>query len=716
MESLLSAIVWGTVGVFYEASVYLLIGFFVAGLLHVYLPSDLIARHLGRNDARSVGLAALFGAPIPLCSCGVLPAAASLRKQGAGRAPLVSFLISTPETGVDSVALTYGLMGPVMAVVRPVVAVVTALVAGIASIGVREDETAPGSSAEALSDDVCADPACDDASAPGAGQDTCDETCAPDAAASAAASSPARRFFHSLEYGFTSVLDDIALSLLVGMLLTGVLSGLLPDNFIDEVLGWGSGIMPMLAMIVLGLPLYLCASASTPVAAALMVKGLSPGAALVFLLVGPATNLATMTVVGQLLGRRLLGVYLGAIILVSLMAGLLVDATLADSIQVAGFGDLGQDADAIFMLKALSAVGLVLLLLRSFKRRGYRTVWRDAADQLLQTGRALKAFRPGNLLRGPVLAAAAVIAALASIPAFTLVVEPGQRGVIQRFGRVAAPDLEPGLYFHLPAPFGRGTAVDVGLVRQVAVGFRGSVNGRRQVVDEQAFYLTADANVIDIRAVVQYRVRDPAVYALGVEETPAVVLGLARRELVSLLSRKPIDRIYTVDRRGTERELRDRLARRLASLGIGSEILDVRLLDVHAPGRVHDAFRDVASALEDRQRDIHVATGAATQSTTAATGEAERITQRAEGRAVREMRRAEGRSAAFRDTAAVHRASPGVTEARLYLETLERSLELPRKYIYMPEADGGGDVDLWIGAPSSDFLNLGAPEPRSGQR
>ena len=709
MESLLSAIVWETVGVFYEASVYLLIGFFVAGLLHVYLPADLIARHLGRNDARSVGLAALFGAPIPLCSCGVLPAAASLQKQGAGRAPLVSFLISTPETGVDSVALTYGLMGPVMAVVRPVVAVVTALVAGIASIGVREDETASGSSSPALSD---ADATCDDACAPGAGQDPCDETGAP----GAAPPSPAHRFFHSLEYGFTSVLDDIALSLLVGMLLTGVLAGLLPDNFFDEVLGWGSGIMPMLAMIVLGLPLYLCASASTPVAAALMVKGLSPGAALVFLLVGPATNLATMTVVGQLLGRRLLGVYLGAIILVSLMAGLLVDATLADSIQVAGFGDLGRDVDTIFALKALSAVGLVLLLLRSFVRKGYRTVWRDATEQLLQTGRALKAFRPGALLRGPVLAAAVAIAAVASVPAFTLVVEPGQRGIIQRFGRVVAPALEPGLYFHLPAPLGRGTAVDVGLVRQVAVGFRGSVNSRREVVDEQAFYLTADGNVIDIRAVVQYRVRDPAVYALGVEETPAVVLGLARRELVSLLSRKPIDRIYTVDRRGTEQELRDRLARRLASLGIGSEILDVRLLDVHAPARVHDAFRDVASALEDRQRDIHVATGAATQSTTAATGEAERITQRAEGRAVRETRRAEGRSAAFRDTAAVHRANPAVTEARLYLETLERSLELPRKYIYMPEAGGGGDVDLWVGAPSADFLNLGAPAPRSGEK
>ena len=669
MESLLSAIVWETVWVFYEASVYLLIGFIVAGLFHVYLPANLIARHLGRNDVRSVSLAALFGAPIPLCSCGVLPVAASLQKQGAGRAPLVSFLISTPETGVDSVALTYGLMGPVMAVVRPVVAVVTALVAGIASIGIREDETDRHPLPDTVSDGARAQE--------GTGQDTCDETRAPDEAAP----SRARRFLHSLEYGFTSVLDDIALSLVVGMLLTGVLAGLLPDNFFDGVLGWGSGIIPMLAMIVLGLPLYLCASASTPIAAALMAKGLSPGAALVFLLVGPATNLATMTVVGQLLGRRRLGAYLGAIILVSLIAGLLVDATLADSIRVVAFGDIGQDSDMFFALKALSAVVLVLLLLRSFVRKGYRTLWRDAAEQLLQTGRAFTAFHPRNLLRGPVLAAALSIAALAVIPAFTLVVEPGQRGVVQRFGRVVAANLEPGLYFHLPAPFGRGTAVDVALVRQLGVGFRGAVNGARRVIDEQAFYLTADANVIDIRAVVQYRVRDAAVYALGVEETPAVVLGLARRELVSLLSRKPIDRIYTVDRRSTERELRDRLARRLSALGIGSEILDVRLLDVHAPGRVHDAFRDVASALEDRQRDVHVATGSATQSTVAAAGQAERITQRAAGRAVREVRLAEGRAAGFRETAAAHGESPSVTEARLYLEAMERSLELPRKYV-----------------------------------
>ncbi len=693
MESLLSDIAWETIWVFYEASIYLLVGFFVAGLLHVYLPANLIARHLGRNDARSVGLAALFGAPIPLCSCGVLPAASSLKKQGAGRAPLVSFLISTPETGVDSVALTYGLMGPVMAVVRPVVAVATGLIAGIASMGVKEDpEGAPPG-----------DVACDDGCAEsGAHEDSRDH--------GDAAPGTSRRFLHSLEYGFSSVLDDIALSLLIGLVLTGILAGLLPDGFFTDVLGWGSGLIPMLAMIVVGLPLYTCASASTPIAAALMAKGLSPGAALVFLLVGPATNLATMTVVGQLLGRRHLGVYLGAIVLVSLAAGLLVDATLADFIHVAPFGDPGQDGDILFALKALSAVGLALLLLRSFRRKGLGATWRDAATQLRQTGRALRALRPGNVLRGPVLAGTLVIALLAAIPAFTLIVGPGQRGVIQRYGRVVAADLEPGLYFHLPPPFGRGTAVDVALIRQVTVGFRGGVNGARPALDEQAFYLTADGNIIDMRAVVQYRVTDPAVYALGVEETPAVVLGLARRELVSLLSRKPIDRIYTVDRRPTERALRDHLARRLAVLGIGSEILDVRLLDVHAPGRVHDAFRDVASSLEDRQRDIHVATGAAKQSTAAAAGEAARITERAEGRAVREVKRAEGRAAAFRATAAVHATSPTVTEARLYLETLEDSLELPRKYIYMP-GTGGGDVDLWVGSPSMDFRNLGAPEP-----
>ena len=258
--------------------------------------------------------------------------------------------------------------------------------------------------------------------------------------------------------------------------------------------------------------------------------------------------------------------------------------------------------------------------------------------------------------------------------------------------------------------------MDVALVRQLGVGFRGAVNGARPAIDEQAFYLTADANVIDIRAVVQYRVRDAAVYALGVEETPAVVLGLARRELVSLLSRKPIDRIYTVDRRSTERALRDRLARRLAALGIGSEILDVRLLDVHAPGRVHDAFRDVASALEDRQRDVHVATGSATQSTVAGRGSGRNASRK--GRRAGPCARSvwpRGRAAGFRETAAAHGESPSVTEARLYLEAMERSLELPRKYVYMP-GGGGGDVDLWVGAPAVDFMDLGAPEPRGGHR
>ena len=370
MESLLSGIVWETLGVFYEASVYLLFGFFVAGLLHVYLPADLIARHLGRNDFRSVGLAALLGAPIPLCSCGVLPAAASLQRQGASRAPLLSFLISTPETGVDSVALTYGLMGPVMAVVRPVVAVVTALIAGIVSMGVKED--ADGAAAAQVScHDTCAD-------AEAAPTDSCDEACAPGGAVAPGG----RRFLHSLHYGLSLVLDDIALSLLAGMLLTGILAGLLPDDFFAQVPGWGSGLVPMLAMIVVGLPLYLCASASTPIAAALVAKGLSPGAALVFLLVGPATNVATMSVVGRLLGRRHLGVYLCVIVLVSLAAGLLVDATLAGAIHVVPFEDLGQDSDVIFALKALSAVALVLLLLRSFVRKGLRESWRETTGQL----------------------------------------------------------------------------------------------------------------------------------------------------------------------------------------------------------------------------------------------------------------------------------------------------------------------------------------------
>ena len=680
-----------TLRVFYEGSFYVLLGFVIAGMLHEFLPKRLIARLLGTENPRSVVAAALFGAPIPLCSCGVLPAAAALRHKGAGRSATLSFLISTPETGVDSIALTYGLLGGVMAVIRPVVAVVTAVIAGFISLLIPEDASGAPEQLETSHSHH--------------GHDD-------DLIGEGARGGPLKvRMKRAMRYGFGTLLDDLGFWLAAGFLLTGVLSAALPEDFFATTLGLGSGVLPMLLMILLGVPLYLCASASTPVAAMLVAKGLSPGAALVFLLVGPATNAATLAVVGHLMGARRLRIYLGSIIVVSLAAGLLVDALAADVVRAATTSALGSMEPEIFgPIKSASAIALIILLIRSGMRTRFADARRDVLVQLKRVWTLAQGLELRTLTRPPVLGTLAVLTLLALLPTGVLVVEPGHVGIVQRFGRVVRSDLGPGLHLHWPAPVGRGFSVDVERVRQVNVGSGGEVASRASgVVEDPTFYLTADENVIDVTAVVHYRVSDPARFALGLEQSDALVRSAARRDLVRIAAATPIDRLYTTDRRATEQALREAVSADVEELGVGIDIVDARLVNVHAPPSVHDAFRDVASSLEERTREIHVGNAYATETTVNATGEAAELRARARADAVRVSELARGSTEAFSALASAHRRSPSATETRLYLETLERALAAPKKYVH-GAAGSGGEVDLWIGGAAARPVELAAPE------
>jgi membrane protease subunit HflK len=269
---------------------------------------------------------------------------------------------------------------------------------------------------------------------------------------------------------------------------------------------------------------------------------------------------------------------------------------------------------------------------------------------------------------------------------------------VQNFGRVTATDLEPGLYFHLPPPLGRGTAVDVARVREVNIGFRGPTGGLRSGISDQAFYLTADENIIDVRTTIFYRVSDATRFALGTESAEDIIRAVARRQLVEVIGGRSIDLLYTTDRRATERALAAAVRDSVTESAIGCEILDARLLDVHAPSDVHDAFRDVSSALEDKQREIRTADGYAAATRAEAGGEAKATVSRAQAEAYAEVQTAEGRAAAFSGLAAAYKRAPSVTGTRLYLETVERTLPAVRKYIN-GAADRVGDIDLWIGAP-----------------
>jgi len=288
-----------------ESALFVLFGFFVAGFVKAFLPDEIVARHLGRNSVGSVIKASLLGIPLPLCSCGVIPAAIELRRQGAGKGASAAFLISTPESGVDSIAITWALLDPIMTMVRPVAAFVTATVAGL--LINRLPEEAPTWNNEKA----------------GCG---CQSGCGREAIINSGRSFW-RRVKDGLAYAFGDLLGDIGRWLLLGIAVAGTISWALPDDFLAVHLG--SEGLSLAAMLVAGVPLYICATASTPIAAALVLKGLSPGAALVFLLAGPATNAATVTVIGRYWGRRVTGIYLVSIAVCALSLGWLTNRLYA---------------------------------------------------------------------------------------------------------------------------------------------------------------------------------------------------------------------------------------------------------------------------------------------------------------------------------------------------------------------------------------------------
>jgi len=282
-------------GMLVEAAPYIWVGLVVAGLLHAWIPQEWILSQLGGRGARSVWKAALLGAPLPLCSCGVIPMTVSLRKRGAGRGATLSFLISTPETSADSIALTWAMLGPAWAVIRPVAAVLTAVGTGLLA-NLFPDDARPGS------DEDCA-------------------CCGPSQALDARRPSGWVRVWRFL---FRELLPDIGGWLLLGLLASGLIVALLPPDFLSNLPG--GALVQMFAALLIGIPLYICASASTPLAAALLMKGMAPGAAVVLLLAGPATNLASAMVIARQLGRTGTIIYLGGVAVGSLLAGLAVQA------------------------------------------------------------------------------------------------------------------------------------------------------------------------------------------------------------------------------------------------------------------------------------------------------------------------------------------------------------------------------------------------------
>ena len=678
--------------IFYESSVFILLGFTLAGVLHEFVPMKLVASRLGKPGFKSVIWATVLGAPLPLCSCGVLPTAAALRRKGASKPAVASFIVSVPETGVDSIAVSYGLMGPIMAVYRPIVAVVTALAAGIACLFITRDE--PDDADTDVLDEIEEH---DHDHAHGHSHDHGDGhshgvTSSKKSAGHAKQRSSAyirwsERLARMAGYGFRTVLDEVAFWIVSGLIVTGILMALLPDDFFSTTLGLDSGILPMLLMAVIGVPLYTCASMSTPIAAGLITTGLSPGAALVFLLAGPATSIASLSIVGKLLGRRSMAAYLLSILVVAIGAGLLLDMFAAEPIRAATVQTFNApDGDIEQAFKVLCALIFLGMFIDSVGRKSYREPLHDIRKQ----GRLLKAGL--SHVRSLGYGFAALLLLLAAIPAVTLRVDPGQNGMILRFGKVIEPALEPGLHFHLPWPIDSTRIVDVEEIREIFIA------------TTTTEYLTSDENVIALTSAIQYRINDAYAFEFRGEKNVDLLRDLASRILVQEALSRQIDDIYTTERSTVERDYSEALAREISAQNLGFELVEARLEHVHAPESVHDSFRDVSSALEDRQKSKFEAESQAIEMVTDARGRRAESVSIAEGDANARIKIAEGLAASFLPQAETISREPEIGRYRLRLEAIERSFQQPRKYLNTVEGSQG--VDLWIDPEKEDVIKF----------
>ncbi len=330
-----------------EMSPYILLGFLIAGLLHVFVKPSAMSRHLAGGGLKPVVKAALFGIPLPLCSCGVLPTAVALRRQGASKGATTSFLIATPQTGVDSIAATYSLLGLPFAILRPVAALAGAALGGAA---VDRFASRPDGETDAVAGDSCGVPADDEYRGMSFG----------------------RKLVEAVRYGLVDMVASVGKWLVIGLIVAALITVLVPDQLFVSLSRYP--LLAMGVMILVAVPMYVCATGSIPIALSLMLKGLSPGVAFVLLMAGPAANFASVMILSRTMGRRATLIYVGSVVVTAIGFGLLVDLLLPASwFTPASFTAMACHGHAhVSVFATLCSVVLAgLLIYTAIKFRGH---------------------------------------------------------------------------------------------------------------------------------------------------------------------------------------------------------------------------------------------------------------------------------------------------------------------------------------------------------
>ena len=749
----------------------LLLGLFLAGLIHVFISRDAVLKWLRRDSLKSVASSAAIGVPMPLCSCSVVPVVAEMRRKGASRSSCMSFLITAPETGADSILVTNAFFGPVAAVVRPVISFVTGVVAGIFCIGMIRDADAVEPAARDHGHDhqghdrqghdhhhhdhdhdhdhdhshktlIPGDDDCYISPADfkaffvtwlsrlnqGVGRARSmtwikpefyrdflslpEVRTAPQSVGGRDLSglSFATVCKHILRYGFVEVADDILFALLVGVLLGGVIYLAIPSDLMAyEYARWLS--YPV--MVLVGVPLYICASASTPIAAALVAKGFSPGAALIFLMTGPATNTGTIAIVASQFGARFASVYVGSVIAVTVVLGVAVDlAMIAFGLSLAVNLE-ASDSPAIMILQWAGALGLFALMFWRFRAGAFKTGYQDLFSNLRPVTVPLADWWAGMTRHEPVKglfrphtpAGAGILAALvvAFLASGLMVVRHGEVGYGRLFGAVVWRDLPPGLHYLAPWPFARTDRWPVREVKSVTSG----------VADE---YLTGDVNLMSMSLNVQYRVKDPYTYHYRVANPEQVIGDNIRKELRKFVAGRTLDRLLNVERAQLQSHIEKVFDNRVpggdSALLDAIELVKVSLLSINPVNDSMSAFREVSSSQDDRERIIVNAQRLTVSLIPRAHGNAAYEVEQAKGEAARRSVTSVAESKAIRDVAGAVREAPDVLHYMLWREKLETSLA-GRSKIIVPNAETLKKVAVWKssnGVSGSGLRHLKRPE------
>lgn len=372
---------------FTDMSFYIILGLLCVGVLHVFVKKESILKHLGKDRFSSVVKASAVGVPLPLCSCGVVPTAIELKKGGASNGAVISFLTSTPQTGVDSIFATYSLMGPIMAIFRPIAAFCSGIIGGAFVNLVAKDAKGEDDFSNVTS--CCGDKSNENKKSSCCGgsevkievEETPKSSCCCSGKSECGKDIPENvtkqnKLFEVFKYAFGDFLDEISIHFLIGMIIASCISVLLPADFFVSM-GLHKGIFSMLAMVLIGLPMYICSASSIPIAMSLMAKGLSLGGGFVFLFTGPVTNIASLLVLSKALGKKVTGIYIASVVVCSMAFGYILDMfvsglTFSSMNNMSGHAGHGETEFLALLSTWIFAIlitkGLVVNILHKIKK------------------------------------------------------------------------------------------------------------------------------------------------------------------------------------------------------------------------------------------------------------------------------------------------------------------------------------------------------------